>query len=674
MQMTGLQSEQEARRSGEGGLRAATLLGGSLIAVLAALVLPWSAVADTYTVTEPGEGSESLRSMIAAANSNPGPDTVEFADDLGPTVTVEPNDRGPIPITSRLKITGPGGEAGSDPQLTITGTGGPALHVGATAQSSISNLRFSRLGAPNVEGGAIRNEGTLALAATVFDHNTALNGGAIWNGRALLIADSSFTQNEARGHVEVGGGAIHNVGTTRIVRSSLVGNVARAEGTPDPDSEPYEGNDAFGGAIANGYGATRMVISKSKLARNRSLASSGDNPGSAFGGAIANGQGTSLAIRRSTLNRNQARAAVSAHGGAVHNDASELGITDSTLRANGAQAAREAQGGAVRNSDSGDAVIRNSTFSRNLVTAPPQRPPGAGELGGGAISSGAYRSKLRVQSSTLVGNAAIAFPVSDRPGRIGVGGGILIGTAETDSRVLNSTLSSNVAKSGANLASSTTFGGETQLRGTILTNPLTPAGKKVASCAELYGEIASLGYNLESGRSCGLDATGDQRRTDPDLGRLRDNGGPTKTMAIGLRSPALDAGNADAKTDQRGRRRPVRTPGVRKPKGGDRSDIGAFELQWGKGGARRILGKVRPHRVEARHRSCVVLKAKWRNQRGRGGRLKGVRVRLAGEKARTGRRGRARICTRFGHPGKRVARFHKRGFRSDRAKIKVRRK
>lgn len=668
MQMPERQPEHENRpRRDRGGIRAATLVRAALSAVVAALVLPSPAVADTYTVTEPGEGPGSLRSAIVAANANPGPDTVAFADDLGSTITVDANDRGAIPVTGRLLVAGPGGGAGSGPQLTVTGSSGPVLQVDATAETTITSLRFSRLGGSDVEGGAISNEGALTLVATAFDRNMAFNGGAIFNEGGLLVTGSSFTENQAGEREAVAGGAIHNVGSARIARSSFVGNVARSgeiEG-PDPDA-----SGAHGGAIFNGFGASEMTIIDSEFVRNGAL----DQAASAIGGAISNTQRTNLAIRRSTLKGNYALGALSADGGAVFNDASKLEITASTLQANGAQATREAQGGALRNSDSGRAVVRNSTLSRNVVAAPPERLPGAGELGGGAISSGAYRSELRVQNSTLVGNEAITYPASDRPGRIAVGGGILIGTAETDSRVLNSTLSGNVATSGANLASGNTFGAETQLRGTILANPLTPAGKKVASCADLDGEIVSLGYNLESGRSCGLDAAGDQRRTDPRLRPLRDNGGPTKTMAIGLSSPALDAGSADAKTDQRGSKRPVRIPGVRKPKGGDRSDIGAFERQLGKGGARRIVGKARPRRVEARDRSCVVLKAKWRNQRGRGGRLAGVRVRLAGERARTGRRGKARICTRFGRPGKRFARFQKRGFGSDRVKVKVRRR
>lgn len=83
--------------------------------------------------------------------------------------------------------------------------------------------------------------------------------------------------------------------------------------------------------------------------------------------------------------------------------------------------------------------------------------------------------------------------------------------------------------------------------------------------------ISSAGYNLEDADDCGFHETGDQTRTDPQLGALQDNGGPTFTMALSAGTPAVDAADprCDAPTDQRGVARPQ----------GTRCDIGAFELQ-----------------------------------------------------------------------------------------------
>ena len=90
------------------------------------------------------------------------------------------------------------------------------------------------------------------------------------------------------------------------------------------------------------------------------------------------------------------------------------------------------------------------------------------------------------------------------------------------------------------------------------------------------GAISSLGYNLASDNGGGfLTATGDQINTDPMLGPLQDNGGPTFTHALLPGSPAIDAGDPSFTPppdfDQRG-------PGYPRV-GNERIDIGSFEVQ-----------------------------------------------------------------------------------------------
>jgi hypothetical protein len=90
------------------------------------------------------------------------------------------------------------------------------------------------------------------------------------------------------------------------------------------------------------------------------------------------------------------------------------------------------------------------------------------------------------------------------------------------------------------------------------------------------GTVTSRGYNLSSDNGGGfLTATGDQINTNPMLGPLQNNGGPTFTHALLSGSPAINAGDPvfspPPTFDQRG-------PGYPRVSGG-RIDVGSFELQ-----------------------------------------------------------------------------------------------
>jgi hypothetical protein len=82
--------------------------------------------------------------------------------------------------------------------------------------------------------------------------------------------------------------------------------------------------------------------------------------------------------------------------------------------------------------------------------------------------------------------------------------------------------------------------------------------------------IMDGGYNLSSDASLNLSGSS-RKNTDPKLGSLADNGGPTQTIAIQSNSPAINKIPAATSlaTDQRGIPRP-------QPQGG-LSDIGAYE-------------------------------------------------------------------------------------------------
>jgi hypothetical protein len=90
------------------------------------------------------------------------------------------------------------------------------------------------------------------------------------------------------------------------------------------------------------------------------------------------------------------------------------------------------------------------------------------------------------------------------------------------------------------------------------------------NCSGTISEVA--GYNLDSGTTCVLSDATDLTATDPLLGPLTANGGPTLTMALLGGSPAIDHGGSAANgcpaTDQRGVVRPQAAA----------CDIGAYEF------------------------------------------------------------------------------------------------
>ena len=91
-----------------------------------------------------------------------------------------------------------------------------------------------------------------------------------------------------------------------------------------------------------------------------------------------------------------------------------------------------------------------------------------------------------------------------------------------------------------------------------------------------FGTVISYGYNVSSDEGGGyLNGTGDQINTEPLLGPLQDNGGPTFTHALLPGSPAIDSGDPSFTPppfyDQRG-------PGFDRVRNG-RIDVGSFEVQ-----------------------------------------------------------------------------------------------
>jgi hypothetical protein len=191
-----------------------------------------------------------------------------------------------------------------------------------------------------------------------------------------------------------------------------------------------------------------------------------------------------------------------------------------------------------------------------------------------ATGSGTDPITMRITNSTLSGNTAASGGALSS---VGTGG-----TARTT--ITNSTVTEN-SPSGASILlqdSSLTVGNS-------IFNTSAP-GTNISALGA--SPVTSLGYNLSRDAFGGFLAnTGDQLNTDPMLGPLKNNGGPTFTHAPLDGSTALDKGRdigpvsptyAATGQDQRSSTRPVTyDASIVPPAGGDRSDIGAVELDPG---------------------------------------------------------------------------------------------
>jgi CSLREA domain-containing protein len=164
---------------------------------------------------------------------------------------------------------------------------------------------------------------------------------------------------------------------------------------------------------------------------------------------------------------------------------------------------------------------------------------------------------MTVTNSTLSGHRLWGGLSQGNGGAIcnGVWGGI------ANLELINVTINNNSApRGGGGILNGT---GKT----VILTNTIIANSPEGGNC---QGTITSQGHNLDSGNTCGFSDPDDQINTDPKLGPLQNNGGPTLTHALLSGSPAIDRGDTTdcPATDQRG---------VSRPKGAG-CDIGAYEF------------------------------------------------------------------------------------------------
>jgi hypothetical protein len=230
---------------------------------------------------------------------------------------------------------------------------------------------------------------------------------------------------------------------------------------------------------------------------------------------------------------------------------STIQVDSSTISENSAE-----QGGGICNNSDGLGFaaidIDNSSVTGNSATD-----------GGGVCNFGfSGNAELRISNSTLSNNSSQT------------GGGI--GNESTDGiadlNISGSTFSGNSATDfGASIYNNHVFTPVLYIINTILN-----AGASGGNIYNVNGRVISQGYNLSSDDGADyLTGPGDQINTDPLLGPLQDNGGPTFTHQLLNGSPAINGGDPNFTPpplyDQRG-------PGFDRVVN-DRLDIGSFEVQ-----------------------------------------------------------------------------------------------
>ena len=341
------------------------------------------------------------------------------------------------------------------------------------------------------------------------------------------------------------GGISHeDNGTLAISGSTISGNTAVLNG---------------GGICIRSFPST-LTVTDSTI--------SGNSAG-IIGGGIDNGSDGSVTVTGSTISGNTVAGASfgSGAGGGIHNDHNgPLTITDSTISGNTVAGASfgGGEGGGIYNT--GPLTITNSTISGNTARASADGSFGGGEGGGILSEIFADGTTTRIINSTISGNTAA--------GDGAIGGGVFNSRGATV--IEFSTITLNTASDGAG-SGVASFGDDRT--GTEVLSSIISANQAtdVDFVEGTTNTFLSRGYNLigDGNATAAFNQTGDTTGvSDPNLGDLADNGGPTMTHALLTGSPAIDKGPPSTScpppdTDQRGVSRPQ----------GSACDIGSFELE-----------------------------------------------------------------------------------------------
>jgi hypothetical protein len=607
-------------------MRIRGLLAITTIGTMALLAAPVALAANFPVTNNNNAGAGSLRQAIEDANANPGADTVTF-DGVSGTITLTSAE---LAITEDLTITGPGAGqlavSGGESRRVFNISAGTVEISGLTVRDGFvqgtDGENVVSVGGDGVDGGAngaadggvgsngssargagIRNAGDLRLIEVVVRDSrvAAGDGGRVessaGDGGAGLGGNPGGTGGNASGvgggGGEAAGAGVFSSGSLTVVRSTIRDNLARGGDGGDAIGRGGDGGAEGAGGEAGGAGGFASGV----------------------GGSGGSGRGAGIVVSGpfemvdSTVSGNRI---VSGDGGDSVGQGGNGGDAGPNVGGGGNGALGSSIGGSVAGSDEGAGIdseastsisVRGSTISGNSIaggrggTAVATGGNGGSNPGGGigglgstiggsvfgGTGGGIVAGDGTIENSTISGNRAIRGSdgqsistngsVGAGGGGAGGNGGGIRGFFSPASGSGLSTLGNVLVLRSVTIAENDGGGAQVASNATARNVIIADAGTDTLNCA---GPLTSAGFNLEDANTCGFNTGSDLPNTDPQLGPLADNGGPTATHLPG--SPAIDRGTADGlATDQRGLPRPSDFPD--RPNAADGSDIGAVELQ-----------------------------------------------------------------------------------------------
>ncbi len=493
----------------------------------------------TYTVTVTYNGYSAPIDVATLDNADIRVTGPNGFDQLATLVGVDPSGNG-TPRTATYSFTAPGGTF----DVTDNGTYAIALQANQVATTGAVFVPAATYGTFRVTVGqafAVTNlndagPGSLRQALADADATAGVADfvvfqagltGTIALASTLTIADGvTITGPGAANLALSGGGAVRvlNINNPTAAITVAISGVTIAGGNVAGD----------GGGI--NFGDETLTLDGVAITGNTVTV---PNSTSGNGGGIAGSSG-SLTVRNSTISGNAAGAApspYSANGGGIFLRNGSLLLENSTVFGNTANSTFTGGGGVCvfGTTTAAGVTIRNCTITGNTALN-----------GGGAMLAGNFwPAPTAIQNSTITANRSTATGTTAGEG----GGGIAVqGFQQGPLCVVNiasTIVSGNASANGRDDIAAA-------LRAAMNVN-FSAVGD-----ADGFTPSATSGNNLAAG-------------TDLFLLPLADNGGPTRTFALGLGSAAVDAGSnpAGLATDQRG-------PGFPRVLGGA-ADIGAFE-------------------------------------------------------------------------------------------------